>query len=162
MPIYLQGDIFTTALDGDYDLAVVFGQLGLNEMAQTWRNAQRQVPEWNNIEDPFTDRANEPTEITPRKWFWFIHPEQNHGIDDNRLNVIFNHIFEWAQEKKLKRVITNGVSNIDKGMSTDANRASDDARVRLISSIMMNYENKGFQVTLISLNDAYTRNFAQA
>jgi hypothetical protein len=162
MPTYIQGDIFTAALDAHYDAAVAFGHLGLNEMAQAWRNAQRRVREWNDIGDPFEANANNPMEIEGNtRFWWFVPAEQNNGMSTEQLRVIFKTIFEWARKNNLTTVITNGIQDTDHGMLTNANRTSDDIRVRLISEIMTNYEREGFDVTLISLNDAYIRNFPQ-
>ena len=159
MATYLEGDIFENALDKQYDLAVVFGHIGLNEMAHTWRKAKRRVQEWYAIDDPFQMIDNIPQRISSGEWFWFVPCEENHGIRDDRLSKILEDIFSWASDNQLRTIVTNGVSNTDKGINIDSNRASDDERVHFINEIVIEYEREGFQVTLISMNDAYTRNF---
>ena len=162
MPTYMQGDIFAEALDNPYDVAIVFGHLGLNEMAMSWHDAQRRVPEWEAIPDPFEgrDRILETPEGLTRLW-WFVLAEENHGMTDARFRECVQALFTKARKDGLTKIITNGISDVDHGMLTEANRASDDRRVHLIGQIMTQCEGQGFQVSLISLNDAYTRNFPQ-
>jgi hypothetical protein len=162
MPTYIQGDIFAQALDNHYDLAIVFGHLGLNEMAMAWREAQRRVPEWEAIHDPFENQA--APIISPQgetRLWWFVAAEQNNGMTDERFRQSVQALFESASDHGLTTILTNGISDVDHGIFTDANRASDNRRVHLINEIMTTYENRGFRVSLISLNDAYTRNFPQ-
>ncbi len=162
MPTYMQGDIFTEAIDNPYDVAIIFGYLGFNEMALTWREAQRRVPEWEAIRDPFEnqDRDLMAAEGQTKLW-WFVPAEENHGMTDYRFRECIRALFTRTRNDGLTRIITNGISDVDHGVSTDANRASDDRRVHLTNEIMTQYEGKGFHVSLISLNDAYTRNFPQ-
>lgn len=162
MPIYMQGDIFAEAIDNHYDMAIVFGYLGLNEMAMAWRNAQCRVPEWGAITDPFENQYNPPIAIEGETQLWrFIAAEENHGMTEERLRERLEALFNMAREEGLKTVITNGISDTNHGMSTNENRMSDDSRVRVMNDIMTAYEREGFSVTLISLNDTYTRNFPQ-
>ena len=160
MPTHMQGDIFAEALDNRYDLAIVFGHLGLNEMELAWRQAQSRVPEWRGIRDPFNENALVHAEGQTPLWR-FVAAEENHGMTDERFRQNVQVLFDEARQNRATTVITNGISDVDYGMLMDANRASDDRRVRLINDIMAAYEGQGFRVSLISLNDAYTRNFPQ-
>jgi len=161
MPRYMQGDIFSEAIDHRYDVAIVFGHLGLNEMALTWHTAQSRVPGLKAIGNPFEsqDHTLMVAGSETRAW-WFVGAENNHGMTDDRFQASIQALFERASKNEFKTIITNGIADVDHGISTNLNRASDDRRVRLIDKIMRNYEGQGFDVTLVSLNNAYTRNFA--
>ena len=164
MPEYVRGDIYKVALDGHYDMAVVFGQ-GLNLMAHTWHDAQRRVSEWRRLKNPFGAHSNKPVEIEGNtRFWWFVPAERNNGMSTEQLLKTFKKIFEWAKKNNIKTVITNGISDIDHGhdiygYDINANRASDNKRVQLISDTVKDYEREGFAVTLISMSDMYIRMF---
>ncbi len=167
MPEYIKGDIYTVALDGHYDMAVVFGQRS-NLMAHTWHDAQRRVGKWRRLKNPFGAHSNKPVEIESNtRFWWFVPAEQNFGMSTEQLLKTFKKIFEWAKKNNIKTIITNGISDTDHGhdiygYDINANRASDNRRVQLISDTMQAYEREGFAVTLISMNDAYVRGHAMA
>mgnify|MGYP001485738117 CR=1 FL=1 len=160
MPVqYGQGDIFRVGVDDNYDFIIVFGHVGLNEMAVAW-NAFRQRfrVRFGPIDDPFRV-VRGPVEFKPGRWIQFFGEEQNHGISDSLLRRTLESALAWASEKKLQTVITNGIANTDHGTNTALNRASDDRRAIFIESIVRDRQHEFASIMLISLNDAFVRNF---
>jgi hypothetical protein len=158
MPKFLQGDILKEGLDKPYDAAFVFGHCGLNEMAGAWEEAQRRVPAWESIRNPFDNNCHiQQTVPGGTPLWWFVEEKENHGMTDEQLRESYQGLFENANQHGAKNIITNGISDVDHGISTEANRLSDDNRVRVIIEMMTSYKKEGFDVTLISLNDAYIR-----
>ena len=159
MPNYLQGDIFAASVEHRSELAIVFGQVDLNEMASHWRDFASTFPELAHVRDPFTELPTEPYQHPDRRWFWFVSARDNHGMTDPEFASALNSALRWAQANGLKRIITNGIANTDLGTDTNANRASHDRRVIFISGLAADHERAaGFEITLISMNDAFVRN----
>ena len=159
MPICLQGDIFQEALRNEYDLVVVFGHIGLNCLNLDWKHAQKHVDEWQGVRDPFRTYANSVSKITGNTKFWrFVAEEKNNGMTDQRLEEVFQTLVAWAGEQHCSRIITNGIKDIDHGFVPIENRRSVEKRVKFIDELMRSYEQDGFEITLISQNDAFIRN----
>lgn len=78
---YLQGDIFKAITERRFDLAVVFGHVGFNEMAESWRRFREGVPTWSNVDNPFTDFGG-PHQLGDGTWLWFVPEQDNHGMTD--------------------------------------------------------------------------------
>ena len=84
MPVYKMGDIFQEGLGSGYDLALVFGQYGLNELGFHWNSIKQGVPQWQQIEDPFKI-SQQPIIINGKtKLWWFVSAEENGGLSDSR------------------------------------------------------------------------------
>ena len=128
-------------------------------MGATWANAKRRIPEWQDIDDPFDE--GQPVRVNAHTPLWeFVKEDENGGMTDDRLRENFKVLFDRARENGVKTVITNGIRDVNRG-NQEYNTRTDDNRVQLINEIITDYENNGFDVTLISSNDSYTRNFSQ-
>lgn len=160
MPQYRQGDIFKISRNESYELAVVFGHIGFNLMAGYWRDFAQDVQDWVAVSHPFSALAGRPHQYRPGHWIWFIPEKQNHGMTDIQVKQALDQALMWAKQNVLGRVITNGISDIDHGYDTEANRASDDSRARVLSQLVSDRERElNLQITLVGLNDVFTRNF---
>jgi hypothetical protein len=159
MPEFLQGNIFAIISNQEFDLAVVFGHVGFNEMRECWTTFRQGLPGPLQANDPFAMYGGVPQEYSDGRWLWFVPEERNHGMDDAQLKAVLNQTMQWARQHGIRTVITNGIADVDHAHDTAANRASDDRRARLIASIVTRLEpDLGLCVTLISLNDVFTRN----
>ena len=159
MPTLKQGDIFERLQE--HEMAIVFGHIGLNNMASCWRNFSRAEGTLANIADPFTTMPNSPRRISSGQWLWFIPEGQNHGMTEEEVQGALDRALSWAQAKGHRRIVTNGVSDIDHGTDTLANRASDDRRGRFLIDYATRREAKSngtLCIELVSLNDAFVRN----
>jgi len=157
MPANLSGDIFTEATQGSYDLAVVFGHVGFNDMGSKWREFRRRYPTLANVRDPFTGFQAQPVLIDGEQWLWFVPEEQSHGMTDQRLIEVLERILEWCKKKGVRSVITNGISDVDHTGVTAHNRMSDDRRTGFLRDFLGQCENDELRFTLISLNDVFVR-----
>jgi len=155
---YEQGDIFQVGSDEGYDFMLVFGHIGLGEMAQTWSSFKKRFPNLRDIDDPFR-HVDRPISFSSGKWLQFVPEETNNGIGVENLRQIIDTYFGWAAKTGLRSVITNGVKDTDHGRTTALNRASDDRRVKYIDELVRRHLPNFESIKLISLNDAYTRNF---
>lgn len=158
MPNYLQGDIFQEAMNRPYDLAVVFGHVGFNQMSLAWQQFRERVPAWADIADPFTHLAAELHPLGPRQWVWFVPEERNHGMTQQTLTTLFLEILEWVAANGIRTLITNGIADVDHAVVTADNRASDDRRTHFLINLLTPYERNGLKLTFISLNDVFLRN----
>lgn len=70
-------------------------------------------------------------------------------------------ILDWAKERCIRFVVTNGILDVDHGKDTVANRASDDRRTSMLTQYLhMRQQADRIQVELVSLNDAFVRYWA--
>lgn len=159
MPIcHAQGDIFQFGIDKNCDFILVFGHVGMNEMANTWNRFRVGLStELSAINDPFHD-IHGPVLFSPGKWIQFVSERENHGMADEDLKHCINEALGWAARSGLKRLITNGIMDTGHGIDTAHNRSSDDRRVIYINKLLSNHEKEFESITLISLNDAVVRN----
>lgn len=157
MPANLSGDIFNEVLRGGYDLAVVFGHIGFNEMNLRWREFHGRYPVLANVHDPFTSFEAQPILVEGDQWIWFVSEEQSHGMTDQRLVEVFTGILEWCKAKSIRSVITNGIADVDHTGVTAHNRMSDDRRARFLRDFLGQHESDELRFTLISLNDVFIR-----
>lgn len=160
MTVFRQGDVLATAKNEGFELALVFGHLGYSLMDQKWREFSDGVDFWQDVVDPFAPGfAGRPHEYTTGRWVWFFKGGLSQGMSDAEFKDSVEVVFEWATKQALRRVITNGINDIDHGRDTDLNRASDDRRTDFLISILKNFEESdGFDsVHLISLNDVFIR-----
>ena len=157
MPKLSKGDIFERLRENE--VAIVFGHIGLNQMAVHWRAFKESERTLSHVRDPFSCMPNEPTYVSESKWIWFVPEQKNHGMTDRELKGVLDRVFSWVREKRLRLIVTNGVSDIDHGMNTDSNIHSDDQRVQFLIHYSKEKE-KEFPITieLVSLNDAFVRN----
>lgn len=159
MPTLKQGDIFERLQE--HDLAIVFGHIGLNHMALSWRMFSRAERTLAHIDDPFSTMPNKPQRISSGQWLWFVAEERNHGMTDDQLKGALDRALLWARREGHGRIVTNGIADTDHGTETQANRASDDRRVRLLIDYATQKEieaNGTLCIELVSLNDAFVRN----
>ena len=163
MPTLKQDDIFERLQE--HDMAIVFGHVGLGHMASCWRNFSRAERILADIADPFTTMPNSPQRTSSGRWLWFIPDGQNHGMTEDELRGALDRALSWAQAEGHRRIVTNGISDIDHGTDTLANRASDDRRVRFLIDCATRQETKSngtLCIELVSLNDAFVRNASSA
>jgi hypothetical protein len=166
MPTFKQGDIFSDCHSDEYGLAIVFGHLGYNFLRPTWENFSKKYANLSSIEDPFSQNANQPLEYRNGCWIIFI-PDadrllQRRGMTDEKLIETLSSSFEWASARAIKKIITNGIQNVDHAQSplgaTAINRDSDNRRTKFLIDIINQYEKTtGMALTLISLNDVFLR-----
>ena len=158
MPTLHQGDIFERLKEGGVEAAIVFGHIGLNEMAVRWRAFADTEVTLTHIQDPFFEIPNEPRRISSGQWLWFVPAQDNHGMSERELKAVLNNAILWATESGHTSIATNGIANTDHGMDTDANRYSDDQRVSFLILYSVAQENSlRISIELISLNDAFIR-----
>jgi hypothetical protein len=162
MPIqYARGDVFKVGCDEGYDFILVFGHVGLNDMAVTWRDFRsRFLKQFKAVDDPFSSIGG-PVMFSPGKWLQFVREEENHGMSTQRLRQVVDAAFGWAAESGLRSIITNGIMDTDHGLVPANNRASDDRRVRYLDELVHGHEHNFDSIKLISLNDAFTRNLGR-
>ena len=159
MPALKRGDIFQR-LQG-HDLAIVFGRIGINHMACCWRKFSSAERTLSHVHDPFSTMPNMPQRISSGQWLWFVPEGPNHGMTDDELKRALDRALSWAQVEGHRHIVTNGISDTDHGTDTQANRASDDRRVRLLVEYATQKEiesNGTLRIELVSLNDAFIRN----
>ncbi len=160
MPSCSQGDIFELA--PKFDLTVVFGHISFNDLGGTWLEFKRNHPKWLYIHDPFSAFGNQPQIFSDNHWIWFVPDDCNAGMSNDQVVEVFDAVFKWAAEMKLRRIITNGIRNI--GHDPDyrqaaANRASDNSRALFLFNLLRSHEaGKAFKITLTSLTDVFIRN----
>ena len=158
MAHYLRGDIFAVSEERSCQLAIVFGHIGLNHMSLMWKEFSQSVPSIAQIRDPFSELSGRAFQHAVGRWLWFVAENDNHGMTDSQLKDALDSALSWAQANCIKTVITNGVSDVDHGCDSNANRRSDDRRVEMIKKYACEREiDTGMEITLISLNDAFTR-----
>ena len=122
MPERRQGDIFEVGAEHNDALVLVFGYKGLNVMSVHWREFQQRsaFTEWRAIRDPFRELGPEGP-LRPRdakNWYWFVHAHDNHGLTDDAVRAQMDAVKTWAVQNGVSAVVTNGVKDIDHGMST--------------------------------------------
>ncbi len=159
MPTMRRGDIFERL--HEHDLAIVFGHIGLNLMDVRWRNFSESEETLAHIYDPFSTMPNRPQRISSGQWLWFVPEGRNHGMTEDELRGALDRALSWAQGEGHGRIVTNGISDIDHGTETQANRASDDRRVQFLVDYAIQKEREAdgtLCIELVSLNDAFTRN----
>ena len=159
MPTLKQGDIFERL--HEHDLAIIFGHIGLGHMALCWRKFNRAERTLAHIADPFSTIPNKPQRISSGQWLWFVPEGQNHGMTEDELKGALDRALSWARGEGHRRIVTNGISDIDHGTDTQANCASGDRRVRFLIDYATQKEAKSngtLYIELVSLNDAFVRN----
>lgn len=161
MPKYHQGDIFEIFNDDDFELAIVFGHTSFNFMGALWQKFKGDIPAWNEITDPFKSFRNTPQEYKVGKWFWFVsdrEKEEKVGMSDSDIETKLKEIFFWAKDNNISRIITNGAG----GIYSEDKYQNDNRRAVLLKNLIEKYEDElKLDVTLISLNDVFVRNFVK-
>jgi hypothetical protein len=156
--ILAQGNIFEQ--NENFDLIIVFGHIGFNQMSVAWSEFKVKYKRISDISDPFINEMSF-IQYTNNKFFCTINEKENHGIGINDLFIKLAQILDKALKNKIKSIIFNGASNIDKTTNSIKNRNSDNQRAKLIINFLtVNYVvNECFEkICLISLNDIYKRN----
>lgn len=147
-----QGDIFRAA--PRVELTIVFGYVGFNQISLRWRDFAEDKPSLRQIRDPFTELRGDAVEWSPGRWLWFVPAQENHGMTDLQLTRALDEAFEWASEKGIKSVATNGIANTDHSGDTAANRRSHEKRAAwLIDFGKAAEQNHAINIELVSLND---------
>ncbi|HQU45425.1 MAG TPA: hypothetical protein PK867_21600, partial [Pirellulales bacterium] len=152
MPEFLQGDIFQVAIDGSYDLAIVFGHIGFNQMALTWRRFCETTPAAAAVRDPFAEHARSPQEFLPGRWFWFVPEGANHGMGDDQVTSEIDRAVGWAEAhfRRPATIITNGIAEAE-------NDANDDRRAHLLAELARGTEGRGHRASLINLSNVFVQ-----
>ena len=154
----LQGDIFTVATERRCELTVVFGHIGMNGMDADWRQFVATHPRLAHILNPFREVPSQPVKFGDRQWLWFVPAGENQGLPQTLFVSALDTALTWASDNEIGSVTTNGIANIDHCRDTTSNRASDDARARLLIDLATTYErNLKVTITLISRNDVFLR-----
>jgi len=149
---------FIDRRDGDAGLAIVFGHIGFNEMREHWCPFAEAVPRLAHIQDPFSEIPEQPVNISPDKWLWFVPECENHGMTDENVLAALDAALDWARNAGINSVVTNGIPNTDHGHDTAANRRSDDQRAQFLVRYAADQEMAGdIRIELISLNDVFVR-----
>jgi hypothetical protein len=158
MPEFRQGEIFKAAGTEKFGLAVVFGHIGDNFMRAAWDEFSQEFQSLAAFDNPFAEYANVPHQYQQNCWVWFVPEDENHGITEEHLSEVLVQAMDWAQRNGIRKIITNGVKNIDHGHVTKENRASDYRRTRFLTNFFVEEERKrNLKITLISLNDVFLR-----
>lgn len=149
MPEFLQGDIFQVAIEGGYDLAIVFGHVGFNEMSLAWRRFCERPPALTPVADPFSEYARQPQRLR-ECWFWFVPDDANRGMTDDQVESELRDAVWWAMKhfKRPVNIITNGIAET-------ASAANRERRVRFLAELAACLEGCRFRVGLVSLNDVF-------
>lgn len=156
MPLVAQGDIFSFA--ESVDLLIVFGHRGQGGIDVAWSKFRERFPSVDPMGEAFTSIDSTPREYSPRRFVVTVAEERNQGMSDERLRNILERYFSWAEVDGLRHIATNGIMDIDHSENTDANRASDDRRARLLFVLASAYERKyKLKIFLSSLNDVFVR-----
>ena len=159
MPSLRQGDIFETAVSEGFQLAIIFGHIGYNELQGYWRLFRQTVPAWAEIDDPFSGETLKggANEYQPGRYVWFVESHRACGLLDEEFAAIIKKALDWAVEQGMTKIITNGV-NAPPTLHTFDNRLSDKQRTRLLAEIVSDYEQRHqLSITLMSLNDVFLR-----
>ena len=159
MPTLKSGDIFERLQE--HDLAIVFGHIGLNLMKLSWDRFKRTQRTLEHISDPFSEIPNKPHRVSNGQWLWFIPEGRNHGMTDDQLRYSLDTALSWARKEGHFSVVTNGISDTNHGTDSEANRLSDDHRVRFMVDYAKQQEasaDDNLTIELVSLNDAFERN----
>ena len=155
MPSLEQGDIFRA----DSQLLIVFGHVGFNLLNESWRAFRVNLPGWDQVTNPFEVLGAEPRSLPDGRWICFLAAEEHNGMSDGRLRPVLEALMSWATSKGLRSLATNAIMNAVHGRDPLANERSDNQRAQLLIGVMRRYEaERGVKVTLVSLNDVFTRN----
>jgi|GEM_PF-3361512 len=155
MPHLSQGDIFKFISKGSHDLAVIFGHFGFNHMGIRWTEFRERTPEVRAISDPFSGEFgfHNPVRLRDGTSLIFVAEEQNHGIADHRIPEILQQIGDFIRLHNIRRVVSNGIRNVD-----PVGRESDDRRAQDLIRRFAELERRhNVEVTLTSLNDVFVR-----
>jgi hypothetical protein len=157
MPKLRQGDIFSTADREDFELAIVFGHIGFNQLSITWQQFSEHIPALVGERDPFKHMKS-PVQYRPGRWMWFIPSELNHGMSTTRLSEELGVALDWANRQGIKQIFTNGIADTDHVRDTQSNRMSDEKRAAALLALTTRYEiQMSLSITLMSLNNIFVR-----
>jgi hypothetical protein len=155
-----RGNIFDSVQGPGPRLTIVFGHVGYNEMGPSWQAFRDSNPSLRDIGDPFESAAS-PLHVGSNAWLWFVPAGVNYGMADADLLARLDAILEWAKERSIRFVVTNGIRDVDHSTDKSANRASDDRRTAMLTKYLAERERVDrLQVALVSLNDVFVRYWA--
>lgn len=140
MPSLNQGDIFAATVDNQCELTIVFGHIGMNDMSRFWQDFAGTQPKLDRVHDPFSEISGRPVEFQERQWLWFVPDGENHGLTNSQLTAVLKDALTWGAGKSVKSVMTNGIANIDHGIDTTSNQASDNARAQFLIDLAATLE----------------------
>ena len=155
---FKKGDIFSYA--GYYDLTIVAGHIGLNELGALWRNFQRRYPEFEKVDNPFMEIGRKFVKLEDSKYIYFMPEEENHGISDDILKRELKAIFVTARKMGIKTIIFNGIRNTNDSIYVGLIESSDEPRIKLIVDFVSRYLKKGFgfkEISLVTLGDDFIK-----
>lgn len=109
------------------------------------------------IDDPFVT-VQSPLQLEPDTWLWFVPEGPNHGMSDDELIARLEVILDWAKQRRIKFIVTNGIRDTNHGHDSNLNRTSDDRRTSLLTKYLYKRERSDrMQVEVVSRNDVFVR-----
>ena len=155
-----QGNVFDSVHGPGPRLTIVFGHAGYNEMGSSWRRFRDSNSCLQGIDNPF-DGVVSPLQLGSGTWLWFVPAGVNNGMTDGELIDRLDAILDWAKERCIRFVVTNGIRDVDHGRNRVANRASDDRRTSMLTQYLHRRQRADrIQVEVVSLNDVFVRYWA--
>jgi hypothetical protein len=152
-----QGNIFDSVYGPGPRLTIVFGYIGYNELGPAWHSFRDSNPALKEITNPFEGVVS-PIQVGSNAWLWFVPSGPGKGMTDGDLLSALDAIFDWAKERRIRFVATNGIRDVDHGMDKTANRASDDRRTSMLTKYLFRRERADrIQVEVVSLSDVFVR-----
>ena len=86
----------------------------------------------------------------------------NNGLTDADLFSKLDFILDWAKQRRIRFVVTNGIRNVDHIPNRIANCASNRRRTALLTTYMAQRERADrLKVELVSLNDEFVRHWVK-
>lgn len=154
-----QGDIFDSVRGPSPRVTIVFGHVGYNQMGSSWCAFRDTNPALKDIDDPFVG-VQSPLQLEQDTWLWFVPEGPNHGMSDDELIARLDVILDWAKQRRIKFIVTNGIRDTNHGRDSNLNRASDDRRTSLLTRYLYKRERSNrMQVEVVSRNDVFIRHW---
>ena len=151
----LTGDLLRDGVEEAYDLLLMFGPPQNSFWRHSWESFKARYPSLEKIETPFEELA-EPFLLDDGKW---IHCVQGNSLDDAAFEAKLTAALDWAKEKGLSKIITNGSMPVKPpGNPPDHNSGIINERVKFIRDICSRPEYKYLHIALISFTTSFTRN----
>ena len=107
-----QGNVFDSVHGPGPRLTIVFGHVGYNFMAPAWLEFRATVPGLEDVVNPFSE-IESPLQLDSRTWLWLVPAGCNNGLTDADLFSKLDFILDWAKQRRIRFVVTNGIRNVD-------------------------------------------------
>ncbi len=152
-----QGNVFDSVHGPGPRLTIVFGHVGYNFMAPAWLEFRATVPGLEDVVNPFSE-IESPFQLDSSTWLWLVPAERNNGLTDADLFAKLDFILDWAKQRRVRFVVTNGIRDVDHIPNRMANRASNRRRTAMLTTYMAQRERTDrLKIELVSLNDDFMR-----